>query len=106
MTNETREVLKNPFEVGDTVLIPAGTTYTTTNPTLKGRHKTKRATSVLVEDSFPAFFTRSKSGRIMGRPLRIRTTGSGGYWKDINITEAIVTINGKTPHYEKVSVQV
>lgn len=105
-TDETREVLMNPFQNGDSVLIPAGTTYTTTDPKMRGRHKTRRASTVVVDDSFPAFFVRTQSGRIMGRPLRIRTTGSGGYWKDINITESVVTLNGKTPHYEKVPVQV
>jgi hypothetical protein len=105
-TGETREVLTNPFQVGERVTIPAGTTYTTTNPTIRGRQKTKRAQTVTVDDTFPAFLVRTKSDRVLVRPLRIRTTGSGGYAKDINITEQIVRLNGKTPHYAPVPVDV
>lgn len=103
-SKETREVLVNPFKVGDKVSIPAGTTYTSSNPALKGRNKTGRAQTVTVLDSFPSFLTRTKSGRILARPFRIRTTGSGGYWKDITITEKIIRMNGLTPEYEEVEV--
>jgi hypothetical protein len=41
-----------------------------------------------------------KGSKVLVRPLRIRAKGSGGYWKDINITEKIVKLNGKTPTYE------
>lgn len=103
---ETREILTNPFQVGDQVMIPAGTTFTSTNPSVKGRQKTKRSQVVTVEETFPAFLVRTKTNRILVRPLRIRTKGSGGYAKDINITEMIVRLNGKTPHYEQVPVDV
>lgn len=106
MTEETREVLTNPFQEGEEVSIPAGTTYTSTNPSLKGRLKTKRTQTVVVAESFPAFLVRTKTDRVLIRPLRIRTTGSGGYAKDINITEQIVRLNGKIPHYEQVQVDV
>jgi hypothetical protein len=106
MSEETREVLSNPFQIGEEVTIPAGTTYTSSNPAVKGRQKTKRTQTVTVADTFPAFVVRTKTDRLLIRPLRIRTTGSGGYAKDINITESIVRMNGKTPHYEQVSVDV
>jgi hypothetical protein len=106
MTEETREVLTNPFQEGEEVSIPAGTTYTSTNPALKGRLKTKRTQTVTVAETFPAFLVRTKTDRVLIRPLRIRTTGSGGYAKDINITEQIVRLNGKIPHYEQVQVDV
>lgn len=106
MSDEVREVLTSPFNVGDSVMIPAGTTYTTANPAVRGRHKTKRAITVTVDDVFPAFLVRTKTDRILVRPLRIRTTGSGGYAKDINITEQIVRLNGRVPSYEAVPLNV
>lgn len=106
MSEETREVLTNPFEVGEEVSIPAGTTYTSTDPSLKGRLKTQQALTVIVAEVFPASLVRTKNDRVMTRPLRIRTTGSGGYAKDINITEQIVRLNGKVPQYEQVQVDV
>lgn len=106
MADETREVLVNPFKVGETVTIPAGTTYTSTDPALKGRRKTERAETVVVDETFPASLVRTQSQRILVQPLRIRTSGSGLYTKDINITEKIIRLNGKIPQYEQVSMDV
>ena len=103
---ESRDILTNPFQPGDRVIIPAGTTYVTANPTIKGRHRSKRAVTVVVEEAYPAFLVRTANGRVLSRPPRIRTTGSGGYDKNINITEQIVVMNGNSPVYESVSVEV
>lgn len=104
---ESREVLANPFKPGETILIPAGATYTSTAPTLKGRQKVKRAHKVTVSESIPAQLAprnSEKGSKVLVRPLRVRAKASGGYWKDINITEKIIKLNGKTPTYETVSL--
>jgi hypothetical protein len=99
----TRAVLANPFKAGDTVIIPAGTIFTSSAPTLKGRQKVKRAHKVTVSETVPAQLQprRSEKGsKVLVRPLRIRAKGSGGYWKDIPLNEKIVKFNGLTPSYE------
>jgi hypothetical protein len=106
MTDETRKVLVNPFQVGETVTLPVGTIYTSTNPELSGRQKTQRAETVVVDESFPASLVRTPSNRLMVRPQRIRVRNHGEYARDINITEKIVRLNGKIPVYEQLSVDV
>lgn len=107
MADETREVLVNPFQVGETVTIPTGTIYTSTDPALTGRQKTKRAETVVVDETFPASLVRTKSQGVLVRPLRIRTTtNASGYARDFNITEKIVRLNGKIPQYEQMSSDV
>lgn len=106
MADETRDVLVNPFQVGETVTIPAGTTYTSTDPALKGRQKMERAQAIEVDEVFPASLVRTQSQQVLVQPLRIRTTCPDGYAKDINITEKIIRLNGKIPQYEQVSVDV
>lgn len=104
---ESREVLANPFKPGDTIVIPAGTTYTSTAPTLKGRQKVKRAHTVKVSETLPAHLAprnSDKGSKVLVRPLRVRAKASGGYWKDINITEKVVKLNGKTPTYQTLSL--
>lgn len=106
MADETREVLVNPFRAGETVTIPAGTMYTTTDPAHKGRQKMERAMTVVVDEIFPASLVRTRSQQVLVQPLRIRTTCADGYSKDINITEKIIRLNGKIPQYEQVSADV
>jgi hypothetical protein len=103
----TRTVLINPFKAGDTIIIPAGTVFTSSAPTLKGRQKVKRAHQVTVSEMIPAQVQprhSEKGSKILIRPLRIRAKGSGGYWKDIPLNEKIVKFNGKTPTYEELSL--
>jgi hypothetical protein len=106
MSDETREVLVNPFQVGETVTIPVGTIFTSTDPAIKGRRQTERAETVVVDETFPSTLVRTPSQRLLIRPLRIRTSGPDGYSKDINITEKIIRLNGKIPQYEHVSSDV
>lgn len=106
-TSLSREVLVNPFKVGETITIPSGSTFTSTAPTLKGRQKVRRAHKVTISDSLPAQIAPRKSekgSKVLVRPLRIRAKGSGGYWKDINLNEKIVKLNGKTPTYEMLTL--
>lgn len=106
-TAETREVLVNPFKVGESIVIPAGTPFTSSAPTLKGRQVVKRAHKVTVNEAIPAHLAPRNSdtgSKVLVRPLKVRAKGSGGYWKDINITEKIVKLNGKTPTYEVVAL--
>jgi hypothetical protein len=103
-----RQVLVNPFKAGDTVVIPAGVTYTSTAPTAKGRQVAKRGHKVTVSDLIPAKVQPRKSetgSNILVRPPRIRAKGSGGYWKDITLNEKIVKLNGKTPSYETIDAK-
>jgi hypothetical protein len=68
----------------------------------------KRAHKVTVFDSIPARVQprNSETGsKVLVRPVRVRAKGSGGYWKDITLTEKIVRINGKTPTYETISLK-
>jgi hypothetical protein len=103
----TRAVLANPFKAGDTVVIPAGTIFTSSAPTLKGRQKVKRAHKVVVSETVPAQLQprhSEKGSKVLVRPLRIRAKASGGYWKDIPLNEKIVKFNGKTPTYETLAL--
>lgn len=90
-----REVLENPFRAGDRVRIPAGTPFKSTNPSLAGRHKTKRTQTVTVEEALSGVRVWTKNGRVLSRLPRIRTTSSGGYEKDIIITDEIVLLNAE-----------
>lgn len=106
-TNATREVLGNPFKVGESIVIPAGTVFTSTAPTLKGRQKVKRAHKVTISEAIPAHLAprnSEKGSKVLVRPLRVRVKSSGGYWKDITLNEKIVKLNGKTPAYETLSI--
>jgi hypothetical protein len=103
----TRTVLANPFKTGETVVIPAGTVFTSSAPTLKGRQKVKRAHKVVVSETVPAQLQprqSEKGSKVLVRPLRIRAKASGGYWKDIPLNEKIVKFNGKTPTYETLAL--
>lgn len=103
----TREALVNPFKVGEVITIPSGSTFTSTAPTIKGRQKVKRAHKVTISGSLPAQIAprnSEKGSKVLVRPLRIRAKGSGGYWKDINLNEKIIKLNGKTPTYEILSL--
>lgn len=106
MINQTHKALVNPFHVGETVTIPAGTVYTSTNPELKGRQRTKRAETAVIDNTFPASLTRTPSNQLLVRPHRIRVQNHDGYARDIAITEKIVRLNGKTPVYEQLPVDV
>ena len=108
-SGDTRQVLANPFKAGDTVTIPAGAVFTSSAPTAKGRQITKRGHSVTVHDFIPARVQPRKSEKgsnVLVRPPRIRAKGSGGYWKDITLTEKIVKLNGKPLNYESISTQL
>lgn len=103
---DVRQVLVNPFKAGESVMIPAGVTFTSTAPTLKGRQVVKRGHKVTVADSVPVRVqprNSEKGSNFLVRPPRIRAKGSGGYWKDITLTEAIVKLNGKPLSYENIS---
>ena len=107
-TAGTRQVLVNPFKAGESIMIPAGVTFTSTAPTLKGRQTVKRGHKVTVQDSIPVKVQPRKSEKgsnFLVRPARIRAKGSGGYWKDITLTESIIKLNGKAPSYENVSLK-
>jgi hypothetical protein len=104
----TREVLANPFKAGEKITIPSGTIFTSTAPTLKGRQKVKRAHKVTVVDSIPARVqprNSEKGSKVLVRPVRVRAKGSGGYWKDITLTEKIVKLNGKPLSYDLLSLK-
>jgi hypothetical protein len=101
-----RKVLVNPFKAGDSVLIPAGSIFTSSAPTAKGRQVVRRGHNVTVHDIIPARVQPRKSEKgsnVLVRPPRIRAKGSGGYWKDITLTDKIVRLNGKTPNYEAIA---
>jgi hypothetical protein len=106
-SGNTRQVLVNPFREGDIVNIPAGSVFTSSAPTLKGRQKVKRGHKVTVVDTIPAHVQprNSETGsKVLIRPSRIRAKGSGSYWKDITLTEKILKFNGMNATYETVNV--
>lgn len=105
-SKNVRQVLVNPFKAGESIMIPAGVTFTSTAPTLKGRQVVRRGHKVTVSDSIPVKVqprNSEKGSNFLVRPARIRAKGSGGYWKDITLTESIVKLNGKTLSYENIS---
>lgn len=89
----TREVLVNPFRVGDKVTLPAGTPYRTKDPELKGQQRTAHKQTVTVEQAVPGFIVRKPTGEVQSRLPRIRTSGSGKYKKNISITNDIIMAN-------------
>jgi hypothetical protein len=106
--SNTRQVLVNPFKEGDVVNIPAGSTFTSAAPTLKGRQKVKRGHKVTVIGTIPAHVQprNSETGsKVLIRPARLRAKGSGNYWKDITLTEKILKFNGMNATYETVNVE-
>lgn len=103
----SREVLVNPFKAGEQITIPSGTVFTSTAPSAKGRQVVKRSHKVTVIDSIPARVQPRNSttgAKFLVRPVRVRAKGSGGYWKDITLTEKIVRLNGKPLSYETISL--
>lgn len=103
----TREVLTNPFKVGEQITIPSGTVFTSTAPSAKGRQVVKRSHKVTVLETIPARVQPRNSvtgAKFLVRPVRVRAKGSGGYWKDITLTEKIVRLNGKPLTYETISL--
>ena len=107
-SSNTRQVLVNPFKAGDVVNIPAGSTFTSAAPTLKGRQKVKRGHKVTVIGTIPAHVQprNSETGsKVLIRPTRLRAKGSGNYWKDITLTEKILRFNGLNATYETVNVE-
>lgn len=105
---ETANVLVNPFTKGEKVIIPAGAKFTTTHPRLVGTQETKRKVTNEVECVFSSYAKMRLTGRgsvTSVRPPSIYCAGTGGYWKDIVITEEIIRLNGKTPEYQEVRVQ-
>lgn len=104
-SGEGRQVLSNPFKAGENIQIPAGVTFTSTAPTAKGRQVVKRGHKVTVQSVIPPRVQPRKSEKganFLVRPSRIRAKGSGGYWKDITLTEEIVRLNGKSLSYETI----
>lgn len=106
---QTREVLAIPFKVGDTITLTSGTTFTSTSPKVKGRQQVKRAHQVVIADVIPARVAprnSEKGSKVLVRPPRIRAKGSGGYFKDVTLTESLVRHNGKTPTFETISLEL
>jgi hypothetical protein len=107
-TDGTRQVLTNPFKAGEQITIPSGTVFTSSAPTAKGRQVVKRSHKVTVVDAIPAKVqprNSEKGSKVLVRPVRVRAKGSGGYWKDITLTEKIVKLNGKPLNYETISTK-
>lgn len=114
------KVLVNPFRKGDTIKIPSGATYTTTKPGVDGRVATKRNQSIEVflshtgsidryfdvEKSFPESaiaYSSERQNVLVGTPS-ISFAGTGGYWKDVELTEDIIAFNGLEPEYKVIGV--
>lgn len=108
-TAETREVLVNPFKEGDTLTLPSGTVFTSTNPSLKGRQRVKRSHQVKIAEVIPSRVAprnSQKGSKVLVRPVRLRAKGSGGYFKDVTLNEKLVRLNGKTPEYETITLEL
>lgn len=90
-----REVLENPFRAGDRITIPAGTPFRSNNPSLSGRRKTKRTQTITVEEAMSGVRVWTKNGRVLSRLPKVRTTSSGGYEKDISVTDEVVLLNAE-----------
>lgn len=105
---ETAKVLVNPFTKGEKVIVPAGSKFGTTHPRLVGTQETKRKVTNEVEISFDSYAKMRMAGTgtvTTVRPPSIYCAGTGGYWKDIVVTEEMILLNGKTVEYKEVRVQ-
>lgn len=106
---ETTKVLVNPFKKGEKVVVPAGATFTSTNPQMVGKQTSKRKVTNEVEVVFEPYakarFIGSRGTSIVSvTPPRIYCAGTGGYWKEITVTEEMILLNGKTVEYKEVRI--
>ena len=83
----------NPFKKGDTVVVPAGTPFTSTDPSIDGVQHTKVSKSYKVHGAHQGY-ADAKADSIYIRPATVNSTGAGGYWKDFVVTPELVSGNG------------
>lgn len=76
----------SPFKAGDRVVIPKGTPYLwATSPRMQDTPTHAKTThTVKVNGVDPGY---------NGNPDRLRWAGSGGYWRVVAITQAIIDAN-------------
>lgn len=82
--------LHNPFVKGQKIVIPAGTPFRSMHPSVNGPQRSKTTRTVTVHHVAPSY--RAASG-YDGAAARVTIPGSGGYWKDFEITEEMLTAN-------------
>ena len=83
-------MLHNPISKGDTIIIPAGTPFSTTAK--GGAGVTKRATKIKVRFSHPGYLDGSV-GKAFAKVPTITAAGTGGYWKDFSVTPEVLKAN-------------
>jgi hypothetical protein len=84
----------NPFEKGEKIVIPAGTAFTSTDPSIKGLQHTQTKRTYEVHHAH-AGYSDGSVGKLYLSPPSVTSTGTGGYWKDFIVTPAVVEANGQ-----------
>ena len=103
---EDISLLTVPFQKGESIVVPAGSEYTTTAPGSLGSFTTKRKQTIVVSHTLRAWPQRHlKGGRsvLTVLPPKIVFAGAGGYWKEVTVTEELLELKGHTAHYEEVA---
>ena len=89
--------IKNPFSRGQVITIPAGTPFTTTHPGRDGVQVTGRKQQVKVHSVNDGYVQRWDERNIPRGTVHLPEVtwpGTGGYWKDIQVTPELLAANG------------
>jgi hypothetical protein len=92
--------ITNPFRQGQVVVVPSGTLARSTNPRHRGLRVTKVTRRVTVRSASDGWVDASGfEGRGRGCVILPTVTwpGSGGYWKDVQVTSKLLAANGRAP---------
>lgn len=90
-------VIRNPFNRGQRILIPAGTPLRSTHPRRNGVYLSKRAqyvTLYMVSDGHVDLWNDAKMGRGFVNLPTASWAGAGPYWVDVRITPELCKANG------------
>lgn len=91
----TVELLANPFNRGQEIVIPAGTEFISMAPNVDGVQTTKRAKRIAVHNT-----TQSYTFDYDAFEAQVSAAGVGGYWNYYTVTDAVVEANGLIPEYK------
>lgn len=101
---ETISLLSNPFIFRSSIIIPAGTAYTTADPKKTGPQVVKRQITNRVENMTKPF-AQHFPNEIYVDESSIDVGTFTGWYKTIIVTEELIKANGLTPVYVDVKIR-
>ncbi len=87
--------IPNPVPKGDTIVVPKGSVIHTTHPSgrVQVTKRTQRITVYMASDGWVSR-ERHDAGKVL-LPT-VTWAGTGGYWRDVQLTKAVLETNGLT----------